>query len=368
MNKIDFYNCWEDIEIIEKALKIEENDIIFSITSSGCNILNLLIYNPKKIYSVDYNPYQNFLLELKIAAIKNLDYSEFIQLMGLKLSNKNREIYNSIRENVSNKARIFWDKNSYVINKGLLSVGEQNVKNLGNVLRFFKGEKTIKNFFSCDTIDKQADYFYKNIYGLPWRISLFLSYNKYLIRLSLCLRILKEYYYGRKKSSDYFTYFKNVYFPKKHFERIENVYIKIPIKNNNFASLTLLGYYVNKHCFQPYLKEENFHLLKKRISKIEIKTNTVLNTLKNLSDSTVNKFLLSNIFDWVDNEKFRKILNEIIRVGKNNGKLLYSFTRNDRYIPKDIKELFSDRKFGDELLEKDRTTLYSGFVVAEIKK
>ena len=170
-----------------------KNDIIFSITSSGCNILNLLLYNPKKIYSIDYNPYQNFLLELKIAALRNLDYSEFLQLMGLKFSNKNIEIYASIRENIGDNARFFWDKNSYVIDKGLLSVGEQNVKNLGNILRFFKGEKTIKDFFSCETIDKQADYFYKNIFGFPWKFSLFLAYNKYLIRLLLCLRILKEY-------------------------------------------------------------------------------------------------------------------------------------------------------------------------------
>jgi len=368
MNKIDFYNCWEDIEIIQKSLKIKENNIIFSITSSGCNILNLLLFNPKKIYSVDYNPYQNYLLELKIAAIKNLDYSEFIQLMGLKFSNKNHEIYKSIRENISDKARIFWDKNSYVIKTGLLSVGEQNLKNFGNFLRFLKREKTIQDFFSCITIDKQAEYFYKNIYGLPWKISLSFAYNKYLIRLFLCLRILREYYFGRKRSSDYFTYVKNVYYPKDHLEKIKNVYSKIPIKNNYFASLILLGYYFDKNCYQPYLKEDNYQILKKRISKIEIRTNSVLNVLKNLSDDSIDKFSLSNIFDWMDNNSFRTSLNEIVRVGRNKSKLFYSITRVDRYVPIDIKKIVMNRKLGDELLKGDRTTLYSGFVVGEIKK
>jgi S-adenosylmethionine-diacylglycerol 3-amino-3-carboxypropyl transferase len=368
MNKIDFYHCWEDIKIIKNALKIKDNDIIFSITSSGCNILNLLLDNPKKIYSVDYNPYQNYLLELKIAAIKNLDYPDFIQLMGLKSSNNNQDIYSSIRENISEKARLFWDKNSYVIKTGLLSVGEQNIKNLGKLLRFLKGENVIEDFFSCETIDRQADYFYKYIYGFPWKISLFLAYNKYLIRLFLCLRILREYYFGRKKSSDYFTYIKNVYYQKDHLEKIKNVYSKIPIKNNNFASLILLGYYFDENCYQPYLKEDNYQLLKKRISKIEIRTDSVLNLLKNLSDDTVDKFSLSNIFDWIDIESFRTTLNEIARVGRKNSKLFYSITRVDRYIPIDFEKIIMDRKSGNELLKEDRTTLYSGFVVGEIKK
>ena len=60
MNKIDFYNSWDDINLIKKALQINSNDIVFSITSGGCNILNLLLFDPKKIIAVDYNPYQTF--------------------------------------------------------------------------------------------------------------------------------------------------------------------------------------------------------------------------------------------------------------------------------------------------------------------
>jgi len=82
-NKVEYYSCWEDIQVIQDALEINTNDIILSITSAGCNIFNFLLYNPKKILSIDFNPYQNYLLELKIEAIKKLDYEEFLGLLGI---------------------------------------------------------------------------------------------------------------------------------------------------------------------------------------------------------------------------------------------------------------------------------------------
>ena len=60
-NKIEYYACWDDIQTIQNALKINRNDVVLSITSAGCNILNFLLYNPKKILAIDYNPFQNYL-------------------------------------------------------------------------------------------------------------------------------------------------------------------------------------------------------------------------------------------------------------------------------------------------------------------
>jgi len=80
------------------------------------------------------------------------------------------------------------------------------------------------------------------------------------------------------------------------------------------------------------------------------------------------KFNFSNIFDWIDYEDFKNHLIQIIRVGKNKGKIFYSMTRNDRKIPNDLKELISDKKLSTQLLKEDRTIMYSYFEVGEIKK
>ena len=134
MNKVDFYTSWEDINPIQEALDINSNDVVLTITSGGCNVLNFLLYNPKKIISVDYNPYQKYLMELKIESIRKLDHTSFLELMGIKSSDRKEEHYENIKKNLSNEAREYWDSNQYAIKKGLLYVGEQNVKFLGKYL------------------------------------------------------------------------------------------------------------------------------------------------------------------------------------------------------------------------------------------
>jgi S-adenosylmethionine-diacylglycerol 3-amino-3-carboxypropyl transferase len=368
MNKIDFYTCWDDIAPIQQALQINSDDIVFSITSGGCNILNLLLYDPKKIIAVDYNPYQNYLLELKIAAIKNLSHSELLKFMGIAYSNEREELYGSIRKNLSKNACTFWDSNSHVVDKGILNVGEQNVKIFGNFLRFLKGKKTIEKFFYCKTIDEQTHYFYKHIFGLPWKLALFYPYNNYLIKLKLILLMLRECPHRQGKFSEFFRYLRNVHYPKDHLKKIEDIFTKIPITNNYFASLIFLGRYINENCVPPYLLKENYSLLNQKLDRIEIKTSSVYEALKKLPDESITKFNLSNIFDWTDDNEFKNQLIEIIRIGRNNGKIFYSTTRNDRNIPEDLKSLNSDKQLAIQLPKKDRTIMYSNFGVGKISK
>lgn len=368
MNKIDFYTCWEDINLIQKALQINSNDIVFSITSGGCNILNFLVYNPKKVLAVDYNPYQNYLLELKIEAIRNLSYPQFLQLMGITPSKERQKLYEIIKENLSKNARAFWDLNSFVVEKGILNVGEQNIKNYGKILRFLRGEKTIENFFYCETIEGQSDYFYKHIYGFPWRLYQGYTYKDYAVKLALCLRALSDYPYKRKRLPGYFRYIQKVHYPKGHLKKIEYVFTKIPIKSNHFASLILLSHYINEDCFPPYLREENYGIIKQRIDRIETKTSSVFETLRECPSDSFTKFNLSNVFDWVDDNIFKNQLAEITRVGKNEGKIFFSTNRNDRCTPKEIKTLFSDEQLAIELLKEDRTMMYSNFQIGKICK
>lgn len=368
MNKVDFYTCWDDINPIQKALDINSNDIVLTITSGGCNVFNFLFYDPKKIISVDYNPYQKYLMELKIESIRNLDYTDFLEMIGVRSSNKREKHYEHIREHLGNEAREYWDSNQYALEKGILYVGEQNVKVLGKILRFFKGREVLESFFKCKTIDEQADYFYKKIYCFPWKLFLDFTYNNYITKITLCLRMLRDYPVKKKRPPEYFKYIQKVSYYGKQRKKIEEVLTKIPIQDNYFASLMLLGCYINENCFPPYLKRESFNIIKKRIDRIQLKTAFFQEDIKEYPDNYITKFNLSNIFDWCDDHHFKRQLKEIVRVGKNKSRIFYSVTREDRAIPDNIEGLHSEKHLSIQLLEKDRTILYSNFEIGEIRK
>lgn len=368
MNKIDYYTCWEDFQVIQKALKIRSDDVIVSITSGGCNIFNFLLQNPKKVFAVDYNPYQNYLLELKIEAIRNFNYQQFLGFMGIRPSNDRKELFTCVRNNLSKNAQTFWDTNTDVIQKGVLNVGEQNIKNIGRLLRFLKGNPVVEKFLCCSTIEQQADYFYRYINGFPWRFYQGVSHLNSLTKLVLCLRAIREYPYKRERAEGYLGYIQEIHSPKNHKQKIENTFTRIPIRYNHFASLMLIGYYFNKECYPPYLQEENYSKLQQRVDRIEVITSSIGEVLKRFPDGYFTKFNLSNIFDWVDDRTFKQHLAEICQAGKNKGIIFYSTTRADRNIPIEIKSLHADRQLATELLEMDRTTLYSSFQVGMICK
>lgn len=73
---------WADSQVDDQLLKLSTDDIVLSITSAGDNILSYALRSPAKIHSVDLNPPQNHLLELKMASYTALPYEDFWMLFS----------------------------------------------------------------------------------------------------------------------------------------------------------------------------------------------------------------------------------------------------------------------------------------------
>lgn len=72
----------EDPQLDRLALGLGPSDTVLAITSGGCNVLPYVLTEPARVYAVDVNPRQNALLELKLAAIKTLDFQNFFSIFG----------------------------------------------------------------------------------------------------------------------------------------------------------------------------------------------------------------------------------------------------------------------------------------------
>lgn len=59
-------------ELDVQVLKINKRDEVLTLSSGGCNSLNLLLHGAGHVVSVDCNPAQSALLELKAAAIRSV--------------------------------------------------------------------------------------------------------------------------------------------------------------------------------------------------------------------------------------------------------------------------------------------------------
>jgi len=354
--KIAYSTCWEDFETINGALKINKNDKLISISSAGCNVLNALLLEPKKILAVDFNPHQNYLLELKIKAIKNLDHKQFLELIGIRESNEREKLYKKIRKKLTRDAQNFWDDNIKLIKKGITYNGKQEkyIKLIGRTIRSFKGNEICEDFLKIKDQSEQKKYFKKHIKGFIWN-----SFFKMLYSKPVMLIAKDKLVFNQTKDNSYHKKFK---------KRTENAIENIPVYKNPFASFALRGKYLEERYFPEYLKEKNYAKLKKNVDKIEIKNSTVASLLKALPKNSYSKFNLSNSLDWITQEEFEKTMMEITRVLKNNGRFCYFNTLIERNIPKNVKSIKSNKEKADKLLKKDRSFLYENFEIGTIQK
>ena len=81
-SRIGYAQCWEDADVLLKALDIQPAHVCLSIASAGDNTLAMLSRGPKRLIAVDANPAQLACLELRVAAFSELSYTEMRELMG----------------------------------------------------------------------------------------------------------------------------------------------------------------------------------------------------------------------------------------------------------------------------------------------
>jgi len=350
---------WEDPESDYRALKIAPGDKMMTITSGGCNTLSFLLYEPAEIYAVDINPSQSYLLELKIAAMKHLGFEEFLAFLGLKNSEERLHNYHTLREELSDGAKAFWDQNVKMIEKGFLMNGryEKFVKLVGQVMFFIQGKKRINELFNEKNPEEQK-IFYRQYWDTKRTRFMFnLFFNKYI----LAKRGLKADYFHFDDGSDSFS--------DSFFNRFRKALSEIPVKGNYFLHLYLKGSYKSLDEVPDYLLEHNFNIIKARLDRIKIVTCDAKQWLSTLPDNFLNCFGLSNICELMNVDDTLRFFNEVNRTACPEARICF----RNLMIPREVPEILHDRIIIDENLSKiifhnDRSFVYGKVAAYKVKK
>lgn len=353
-----YSNCWEDPQIDREAFAINEEDVVFSITSGGCNVLTFLLDNPKKVISLDLNPCQNFLLELKINAFRILAYDEILELLGIRKSQRRIALYKSIRPYLSINGRNFWNDNMAKVKKGIIHSGryESYMRLLRSLLIMFVGRDTINEFYKYEDPGRRKEIFEKKWNNLRWKIFT----RVFLSRAFMSLLFDK----------DFFKYLEENFSFGKHFAlKTKYALTVLPVKENYFLSYILLGNYYNEDHLPYYLRPDNYGIIKSRLDRIDIVTDNCYNYFARLPEESIDKFNFTNIFEWISECDFEKLLNETIRVAKDGAVMTYRnllvFREHSLKLNSKIK---ANKELADKLLLKDYSFIYDKYVIEQIVK
>ncbi len=351
-NSIAYSSSNEDSYSELKALNITENDSIVCVTASGDRVINLLLKKPKKMVAIDLNPFQNYLLELKLAGIKHLSYDDFLEFLGVKNSDRRLLLYDQLKQSLSEEAKAFWDKGGRTtVSRGVIYQGnlERFLWCFAIMMRLFRSNK-VKKIFSFNSIEQQRKFFDTEWNNTSWKIITRLLFSKLL-----CKNVLKDpgFYHYVPGNVQVHEYLRN---------KVNHTLRNHLAKDNFYAALFLYGKYLDGMALPQYLEEDNFNFLKENISAFDI--DIVLEPLekyfRTVPKESVDKFSLSDVSAFLDEESYKNLLESVHAAGSPGSIFCLRHFITKRRTPESIKKKY---KFNPELEKEleytDRTFVYS---------
>ena len=122
--KIIYNISWEDPAIDHTVMHMKDDDVVLTISSAGCNVLDYLCEGPKKIIAVDMNLAQLHTLELKLAGIRVLTQEQFFAIWGRSDFKVFTEVYQSkLRPLLEPETAAFWDANTHLFRDNFMYAG-----------------------------------------------------------------------------------------------------------------------------------------------------------------------------------------------------------------------------------------------------
>jgi S-adenosylmethionine-diacylglycerol 3-amino-3-carboxypropyl transferase len=355
LERLNYSSSNEDSGSELKALRIVEEDSVLCITGSGARTLDLLIESPREIVSIDFNPCQNFLLELKMQAIQHLEYEEFLEFLGVFPSRKRDRLYKTIRQSLTTDTRNFWDSNSAMIQNGAIYQGrwERYFYRLERLVSLVRPHLRDK-LFNCSSLSDQA-----RIWRDEWNTPLW-----HVFLRSVSSPVVWKYIFGDPG----FYHHVPVSFPIYTYldMRFNSAFENIFIKDSPFAWLLFFGKY-NPNCGLPaHLQGRHYTTLRNNLERVRIVTQSLLEYHDCCKKNSFDKYSLSDFASYTSMEEYKTIWKGIIKTASREARICERQFLVKRDLPVEVRSSVTiDDALGSELTRTDNSIFYT-FIIATI--
>jgi S-adenosylmethionine-diacylglycerol 3-amino-3-carboxypropyl transferase len=346
---IRYANCWEDADILLEGLSPEKGSKILSIGSAGDNSFSLLINEPAIVVSIDVNKTQLHLIELKKVAIQYLSYDNVLAFLGFRHTNNREQLFNRVREHLSNDTRQYWDHQIEQIRAGIVSQGKfERYFQLfsSKILPWIHTKTRVAELLKRKSVEEQIVFYDNRWNTFRWRMLFKIFFSKYVMGK-----------YGRDPE-----FLKEVEIPVGEyiFKKAEVHLKSINAFDNFILRYNLTGSFGD--LLPHYLRPENFERIKRNIDRLHIKEGYAEDAFKEYG--TFNCMNLSNIFEYMSKDVFRQTAQQLMLSLEPKGRMAYW----NLMVPRRISEIQSGaceylQGLSTELSLVDKGFFYNKFIV-----
>jgi len=349
---IRYAQLWEDADVLNDALGVQQGKTLVSICSAGDNALGMLLLDPAKVIVIDLSSAQVACLSIRVAAYRTLDHHELLELMGSRPSGRRSELLDRLIAGLEPDAREFWSaRRDAVMTHGLGGVGkfERYFRILKTyLLPLVHSQATIDEVFVSKPRAARAEFLAKRWNNRRWR---------WLLRFFFSNAVMGRL--GRDPA--FFDHVKGSL--ADHVAgRLEHAVVDLDAADNPYLHWILKG--THGAALPLAWRPEHFETIRARLDRLDIRQGA-LETLV-ASGVRADGFNLSDIFEYMSEDVFETVYASILAASNPGARLVYWNMMVPRRVPAAhaarVKRLDTAIVRGKAA---DKAFFYSDFVVEQ---
>ncbi len=358
---------WEDPEIDMEAMAITPQCHVVAIASGGCNILSYLTADPARITALDLNTAHIALNRLKIAAARSLpSWDEFFRFFGAADEERNTDLYRQyIRPRLDPLARDYWDSRRYGgLGRPRIGMFASNVYRYGLLGRCIGLGHLVARAYGVDpreflesrSLYQQRRFFETRLAPIFERRFMRWALSRRVSLFGLGIPPAQYASLAASGGGDMSVVIR---------ERLRRLTCDFALDHNYFA-WQAFGRSYGEGPVPPYLRYENFDVLRARAGRIEVLNRSFTEYLQARPDASLDRYVLLDAQDWMDDGQLNTLWREITRTARAGARVIFRTADIPTLLPGRVDDAVLLRwdylaEESQDFTLRDRSAIYGGF-------
>jgi S-adenosylmethionine-diacylglycerol 3-amino-3-carboxypropyl transferase len=351
---IRYAQCWEDADVLLEGLDVRPGDACFSIASAGDNALALLARSPSRVVALDMNPAQLACVDLRVAAYRELEHGELLELLGSRPSSRREALYARCRPLLTPESRAFWDTRPDDVRRGVGGAGKfEGYFALFRTwfLPMVHPRPRVARLLRGGNPEHRARFYESEWDTWRWRLLFKAFFSRFVM--------------ARLGRDPRFFAFVEGDVAGRILERVRHALTRLDPSENPYIAWILMGRHADALPFA--LRPENFDAIRANLDRLELRCDTLEGFLASSDADSFDRFNLSDVFEYMSAEHYHELLERLARVGRPGARLVYWNMLVPRHRPDSMASLLRPLPdFAASLHARDKAFFYSDLVVEEV--
>ena len=351
-DQIRYANCWEDAAVLCEALQPRPGMRILSIASAGDNALALAAEGAE-VVAVDLSMAQLACLELRRAAIRELEHEELLAFLGVRPAADRLSTYARLAASLPPESRAFWAERLGLVAAGVIHAGRfENYFRLfrTRILPLIHTRARVEALLAARSAGEREAFYGEAWDNLRWRLLFRLFFSRFVM--------------GRLGRDPEFFRFVRGSVAERILARARYAVTALPPAENPFLQFILRGNFAPS--LPRYLEPERFRAVREGVERLTCVRGAIEDVAAAWAGGGYDGFNLSDIFEYMGPPLCREVYGRLLSLARPGARIAYWNMLAPRQCPPEL--VARVRSVGDvasALFRRDRAFFYSAFVLEE---